>query len=458
MAEGSEGLTGNPLSEREMEVAQLLVTGASNAEIARNLIISPHTVKVHLRNIFEKLQVASRTEASMLLLQHGWIVVPGVELQGSDAQPPAPLPPPEPAPLLDMPAPVRPWQILYLLVALLLSLAILTLPNLIGLAQASADLLTDGRQRSTTPSSIRLEPRWEMRTPLNQPSSRLAMVVLNDDLYVVGGETNSGNPVANVAAYDLATNTWTPRAALPEPRANAAAVSMDGTIYAAGGSVNGSGRGAPPAVSDALLVYDPDVDRWEEAGTLPHPLAGAALVEVAGALYLLGGWDGREMRDEIWRYTPGSAQPAWQVVGHVSKGRAFHGAVGVGGEIYIVGGYDGQRDLNLAEVFTLASGERRQLPPMSAPRGGLALVYDGLAVYALGGGWTQPVMTHERYDPATNAWSNFPSPVQGEWRNLGAAATGGSLYMGGGWSGSYLDSLLEYQSSFRALLPVIITN
>jgi DNA-binding CsgD family transcriptional regulator len=119
----------NPLSEREMEVARLLVTGATNGEIARELVISPHTVKVHLRNVFDKLQVSSRTEASMLLVKRGWVTVPGVEVGGESSTAGADEPAiPQLEPLPNLEAEPRPWQLGIVIAAVAVALIILLLP------------------------------------------------------------------------------------------------------------------------------------------------------------------------------------------------------------------------------------------------------------------------------------------------------------------------------------------
>ena len=57
------GIRSEPLTERELEVLQLLAHGKSNKEIGSRLFISEFTVKGHLSNIFAKLKVLRRTEA-----------------------------------------------------------------------------------------------------------------------------------------------------------------------------------------------------------------------------------------------------------------------------------------------------------------------------------------------------------------------------------------------------------
>jgi DNA-binding NarL/FixJ family response regulator len=59
----SKNVLGKELSDREKEVLTYLASGLSTGSIAERLVLSPGTIKRHLHNIFEKLNVKSRTEA-----------------------------------------------------------------------------------------------------------------------------------------------------------------------------------------------------------------------------------------------------------------------------------------------------------------------------------------------------------------------------------------------------------
>ena len=63
------------LTERELEVLSLAGMGRTNKEIGRLLFISDRTVQGHLRNIYEKFDVSSRTEAVAIALQNGMITL-----------------------------------------------------------------------------------------------------------------------------------------------------------------------------------------------------------------------------------------------------------------------------------------------------------------------------------------------------------------------------------------------
>jgi DNA-binding NarL/FixJ family response regulator len=62
------GLTG-----RELQVLQMAIAGVDIAETARRMLLSPHTVKNHLRTVYRKLGVRNRTEAAIHALRRGLI-------------------------------------------------------------------------------------------------------------------------------------------------------------------------------------------------------------------------------------------------------------------------------------------------------------------------------------------------------------------------------------------------
>ena len=64
------------LTDREMEVLRLVAQGLNNRDIAKQLFISENTVKNHVRNILEKLQLHSRMEAVMYAVKEKLLDLP----------------------------------------------------------------------------------------------------------------------------------------------------------------------------------------------------------------------------------------------------------------------------------------------------------------------------------------------------------------------------------------------
>jgi NarL family two-component system response regulator LiaR len=63
--------TGDPLTEREVEVLRLVAQGLSNDDIAERLVVSARTVRTHVSHILDKLHLANRTQMALYAVREG---------------------------------------------------------------------------------------------------------------------------------------------------------------------------------------------------------------------------------------------------------------------------------------------------------------------------------------------------------------------------------------------------
>ncbi|MGC8838128.1 MAG: Kelch repeat-containing protein [Anaerolineae bacterium] len=428
------------LSEREREILALVATGATNYQIARALHISPNTVKVHLRNIFAKLGVESRTEAALYAVQQGWVELPGPGV-AFPAETPAPsVRPARPAPI----GPLR--RAFFVLSALALVLALWLPYPQAGQGRASGDDFGEVAARAPLAAPyLPTASRWQSRAQMPTPRGRLAVAAWEGRLIAIGGMGEEG-VTGRVEVYDPAQNAWTSASPLPTPAANIQAAVLEGKVYVPGG------YGPGGTFLDILQVYDPATDTWTLGPRLPRPLAGYALAVHRGSLYLFGGSDGAGYRADAYRYDP--AQGLWTPLPPMPTRRGFAGAASLGGAIFVVGGYDGARELNVCERFEPQEEAWHPCAPMRVPRAGVGVAALGDSLYVIGGGWQSYLAFHEKYAPATDSWTTFESPILGEWRLLGVAALEPYIYAVGGVSGQVLSATQAYQAQFRILLPI----
>lgn len=441
-----------PLTKRELEIVALVAQGLTNREIAQALTVSHNTVKVHLRNIFVKTGVVSRTELTMMAVQRGWVSVPGAaseETPPPETEPPAPPPPTQPPTEV---IPPWPWpRSAALVLGFLIALWVFLLPpQHAAPATTSANALVDQPQGNPVAVEPTAENPWEELTPLPVRRARLALAPWNGQLYAIGGMTANG-PTARVDSYNLEKDTWRTVAPRPVALANVEAVTIKDRIFVPGGC-DAAGQPHPEVHS-----YDPRRDAWETRAPLPIPLCAYALTAYQDDMYLFGGWDGASYRALAYVYHPQT--DVWEQLPSATVARGFGAAAVFNDKVYYVGGYDGKHEFNTCEVYNPTMERWKSCAAMLLPRGGLGLAEVGGRLYAIGGGWLNYLGFNERYNPADDSWQVWHTPLVGEWRNLGLAVADTTLYAVGGWSGDYLNTTYRIEVlPWRIFVPTTMSH
>jgi len=315
-----------PLSEREIEILQLVSQGKSNKEIAAELFISVNTVKVHLANIFTKIDVSSRTEATLYAIEYGIVASPANASAepgtNNEIQPEA----------------IEPNHFQLFMQKYWWSIALVALVLILGLSSllANTPLFAAPTETPNPYLSELYQQRWQELASMSVPRAGLAAASYSNGIYAIAGQTSEG-PTNLVERFDPQTNTWTKLADKPTAVSEVSAVVLGEKIYVPGGML------ANGQVINRLEVFDPRKGSWESKAELPLAVSGYALATYEGQMYLFGGWNGKQVVDQAWRYDPFNDE--WHAAANLPSARAYATAAEVSGKIFVMGGWDGTQDL-----------------------------------------------------------------------------------------------------------------
>jgi DNA-binding CsgD family transcriptional regulator len=481
------------ISEREREILRLIATGATNQQIAAQLNISPNTVKVHVRNIYEKIGVVSRPEATLYAVRTGIVAVEkaaiavpevadqaivAVEDGPVEPEPPAPLPaeveqaPPVTAPVRTEPLSISAAEPPSVVVVptptpaarpnrtLLVGLGALVLLLLSGLLLAVVQPWRGPQAQPTTgpvaaPTNAgaalpAANERWVELAPLPEPRLAFALAPFRFDgrsyMYLIGGVVDTQVDGA-VLRYDLDANTWVKFSAKPTPVADVQAAVVGNRIFVPGG------RTADGNISTVLEAYDPQRDRWESLAPLPEPRANYGLAAVEGKLYLFGGTDGANQQATVWQYNPDRDE--WQPQSPMPEALEGMGVGVIEGQIFLIGGQNGQGPTTSHQRYSPAeegNGNpytiRAPLPEARSQMGATAI---GGFIFLIGGSQQALALI---YDSTVDIWRSTETPLSPDLRNLQIQSNSNRLYLfGGRTADSPSARSYAYQALYQEIVP-----
>ncbi|HKP53615.1 MAG TPA: SBBP repeat-containing protein [Chloroflexia bacterium] len=229
------------------------------------------------------------------------------------------------------------------------------------------------RTATATPNPCNNVTPWRTETPMLTPYSRSVVAVHNNQLYVIGGASNSPTPVPFTQKFDPASNSWTNHPPVPNGVTDNGAVTIGDKIYVMGSTYQ------PSEVF--MQIYDIATSTWSRGATLPEPLLSGALAEYNNKIYIFGGQPPvQPPTTHVYEYNP--ATDTFTQKASMPTGQAEIGAGTIGNRIYVVGGYQ---------------------------------------------------YVHYAYDPIGNSWTTIAMPPTPSFSHPGVFVLNGELWVEGGY-------------------------
>jgi N-acetylneuraminic acid mutarotase len=241
-----------------------------------------------------------------------------------------------------------------------------------------------GESVATVESYDPTTDRWETRVPLPAATHHAAAAVVGGRLFVAGGYGGgrvSWTPLRTVYEYDEARNSWATRAPLRQARGGLAMVTLGTRLHAVGGAAD--------STSNAHEAYDPEADRWVDAAPMPTARDHLAAAALQGKLWAIGGrtsFVGTQYAT-IEIYDP--ATDGWSTGVPLPVGRGGLAAAVLADRLYVLGGEAPLRIFSANEMYEVAGQRWIAKDPMRTPRHGIGAAVIGNRIYVPGGG-TQP--------------------------------------------------------------------
>ncbi len=281
---------------------------------------------------------------------------------------------------------------------------------------------------------------WSSAPPMRTARHGLVVATIGHSLFALGGAPHPGHASAvrtaevtslvpaGRAGAGNAGGAWRRLPPMPTARQNMAGAVLDGTIWVVGG------LGAGSIASRRVEGYDPVINGWKSAPSLPVRLHHEMVVTYKEEVVVIGGWipEGSDQSARESNRVFALRDGRWTQLPSLSRPRVAGAAAVVGDRIVVTGGQAGGKLVDTTEVF---DGKHwTSAASIPTPREHTAAVSDGHYVYVVGGRALSPDKNSaalERYDPNADRWQQLPDMPTARG-GLGAAIVGGHLFAVGG--------------------------